>query len=879
MTSDLDDDSDDPLTSSPNLSYMARYQAHLTDTLTRITGAPDGTPALEPSLLLPNSFWSADEKSRFFHALARHSQLRPDLIAEDVGKSAKDVCVYLEALRAAADKYEDGPNAEKVRGKEAGYIGRHKIPIAVEVSSDLIAYEDAQASLLASIEPDLVRAASERMENEEARAYKNSLRLRRGQGGGLDAERVREGQRKRREVYEGWRAEQEISWKRERLLSELDALGLRVLDGILRDVEDYVGDEDKLVPKVGQDEQPEQVTHPEPERALDPASASQPASVPIDDLMIDPVLRAQSQPSFASKPQTLLGPSPLPSYSSAPSGPMFPPSLSEPPHPASFPPPKPSMHTATPPPPDIMPANLSPASRRRFQKRLYMRRKRAEATGKEVSLASGRLKPGRKTRGKAAEVPNPAVQEEVGRTEGGEERNRDEEESEEEEMGETGKKRKEKKGKKRGKTKPQKLKHALEGVGVNAEYLQQEGMSLFHLSALGKLARTESTDDAHEDDEEDDDDDRSGRSKIICAQIAGKTIQLLQALIVEFVECVVRAAIVHREMEYELKGRTKVWRLGERHQITVTNVEHALEVLGAEETVLDKKRYFRTLLERFGVEVEEGKDDGDDEEDEKDEQERVAKNMRMRRRRAEDEDESEEEDDDGQLDSTTESLHRQIYPAFVRMPSSRIADEAEDGDMLASDVDAGALLAELLEEEELDRMDEKEAVQVETDIWRTLGMGGSADEGEGKSEQDEDEDEDEDESEMEKRHRQPRKKRKIEEEDEMSEEEAQTKTEGEGRVTKKLRSARVQARRSGLNIDEAMYMEPDGVRVKSMVFVVDSEGDSDEDYEDEPIFPRLGGEGGDMEFLDSSVTQGRQHEDWLESRFRSPQFHQVRRGS
>ena len=43
-----------------------------------------------------------------------------------------------------------------------------------------------------------------------------------------------------------------------------------------------------------------------------------------------------------------------------------------------------------------IPSDLSPASRRRIHNRLYMRRKRAEASGGVARLDPARLKPGRK---------------------------------------------------------------------------------------------------------------------------------------------------------------------------------------------------------------------------------------------------------------------------------------------------------------------------------------------------------------------------------------------------------------------------------------------------------------------------------------------------
>ena len=115
-----------------------------------------------------------------------------------------------------------------------------------------------------------------------------------------------------------------------------------------------------------------------------------------------------------------------------------------------------------------VPSNLSPASRRLISKRLYMRRKRAEASGGTAQLDPTRLKPGRKVsatskyrppklRGDGhgasdGEVPNP-------------------------------------KRPMRGGTRPYKIQSEFERLGIGADYLRDNGLELFHLSALGRLMR------------------------------------------------------------------------------------------------------------------------------------------------------------------------------------------------------------------------------------------------------------------------------------------------------------------------------------------------------------------------------------------------------
>ena len=113
--------------------------------------------------------------------------------------------------------------------------------------------------------------------------------------------------------------------------------------------------------------------------------------------------------------------------------------------------------------PSANPSRLSPASRRRIHKRLYMRSKRAKASGGIAQLNPARLKPGRKASA-TSKYKQPRVND-----------NADEAGNPKQHV--------------RGDTRPYKIQRELERLGIGADYLHENGMGLFHLSALGRLMR------------------------------------------------------------------------------------------------------------------------------------------------------------------------------------------------------------------------------------------------------------------------------------------------------------------------------------------------------------------------------------------------------
>ena len=117
-------------------------------------------------------------------------------------------------------------------------------------------------------------------------------------------------------------------------------------------------------------------------------------------------------------------------------------------------------------------ANLSPVSRRRAYKRLYMRRKRAEARGDVAQLDPARLKPGRKAIASSQRRPSAddSTDDDGDRSDDAEQKRR-----------------------LPGITRPYKVQRKLDELGIGAEYMRENGLGLFRLGALWRLMRHVST--------------------------------------------------------------------------------------------------------------------------------------------------------------------------------------------------------------------------------------------------------------------------------------------------------------------------------------------------------------------------------------------------
>lgn len=356
-------------------------------------------------------------------------------------------------------------------------------------------------------------------------------------------------------------------------------------------------------------------------------------------------------------------------------------------------------------------------------------------------------------------------------------------------------------------------------------------------------------------------------------QISSGTIEMLYALVVDFVADAIPRAIGSSELEHELKSHTKVWRLGEKQasvshsiqgfrvffeigivvsvincilQITIANMEHALETMGVSH--LNKKEPFATLLQRFErVNAREGtewnvpggsglvKGKGREEVRENDEDD--------------DDDEGEEEDkDEGREPLILKStLHRQMYPPFVRLSDARPASSVTNDQVLISaETNEDELLGELLEEEDLDLKDLQVAGVYERKLLEEFGRLGEIVEGseadmEGNAMPvDENEDRggqhEEGARDGEGQHEQDKDEGHVQGNQERWPEEGGKKATNQ--VTGGIKRKRKEVRGNGKESDRGersmerkklkgagMFRKPDGVKVKSAVYIVDSEDD------------------------------------------------------
>ncbi|KAH8987427.1 hypothetical protein EDB92DRAFT_1778038, partial [Lactarius akahatsu] len=396
-----------------------------------------------------------------------------------------------------------------------GAIARDQLPAAHEVSPALVVLEDTHAAALAATEPSRADETCAAARTEAERTMRNSLRARKGEGG-RGAARDRVGQQERREELERWRAEQEGVWAREDTLARLDGVALQALDRMLR------VDEERRV-----------------EAHFRGEGEAEEHGPPVTGLStVVPPSRATSPP--ASEHLSTLAPRNRGDDSEDV---------------------------------DAVLANLSPASRRRARKRLYMRRKRAEACGGVAQLNPMRLKPGRK-----ASATNKSKQ----RRPSTPDPDDTDEDAEQKRRGR----------RPHGITRPYKVQCKLDELGIDAKYMRENGLGLFRLGALWRLMRMYPRLDPLQ-------------PKGVAEFISAGTIQALYTLVVRFTRDIVRRALALRELDFARRGRMKMWRLGNR-VVRPPHVRRALQTRGA---CLSKHIHFDGLLALFSEGDEESEED------------------------------------------------------------------------------------------------------------------------------------------------------------------------------------------------------------------------------------------------------------------------------
>ena len=355
-------------------TYVAQFRQHIAQLQAHLTGT-DAEPLL-PSYIPPTGYWTAEEKGLFFHALSVHSRFRPDLIAACVKtKTILDVCAYIDTLHRTLSRNNNLPSL------------RPKIECANEVSDSWVQWEERNAEELVAIEPKWEEETLERR-HEEMSARD------------IDVENIMSAENVNPTSLDpaAWESDIQRIWRQETALKRLDFRQLKVLEGFLRPSEsgtdkdaDEAQTEDQECPGI-----PDFAALPSP---VSLTARTLPNSTPI---MIDPVLPSSKSVPVQVLPQQSTSTievtersSLLPEPSSLQA--IIPTALQS----IALSRPSPKDKSPSPGGDKVMdtgPSDLTPSSRRRIQKRLYMRRKRAEQRGEKVISNVAKLRPGRKVR-------------------------------------------------------------------------------------------------------------------------------------------------------------------------------------------------------------------------------------------------------------------------------------------------------------------------------------------------------------------------------------------------------------------------------------------------------------------------------------------------
>ncbi|KAG6844699.1 hypothetical protein H0H87_004575 [Tephrocybe sp. NHM501043] len=682
-------------------SYVSQFRLHLAEVRAHLAGV-DGDD-LPPSFVSPTGYWTPSEKNVFFHALSVHSRLRPDLVAASIGtKSVVDVCAYIDIL--------DDVIARDVRV----LLPRSDLLGAFEVSDTWVRREENMAEDTGPLETSWLKDRLLFQREEEVTGRKAESQA--------EAQTLGEGAA--RESLEMWEDDRRRRWRQEDALSELDCDHLKVMERILRDKEG--GDAD--VGTKSEDQEPEELRVPF--LGSEPPDRVPQTSVITDDGMIDPLLLQLSgvvvpdQRSINHSPH-VQHPHTLPPFNTA-----YTPS--PPPAPLVA---EPLDYTRSLSPNDdanlaIDHPSLSPASRRRVQKRLHMRRKRAAQRGEAVIEAAAKLRPGRKVKqrqGSKSRGKQSAVQPDL--LEGDDEEedalmdvdqkyenaamstnlkpSEEVPQEAEDEEGEGGYESDASRGQRRkkgGMTKPYKIKRDFAAKGIDADTLIDGNLGLFHLSSLSRLMTFY----------------KSGydiKGSNAATSISAGTIRLFSAILVEFVTEVVHRSIISREQENSMKAGIKVYHQT-NEDITADNVTHALEIMGM--LGLTKEQYFAQLLGEDLSEAHEVEETAEEADDEAETEEPGDANGSY--------------DDDSRMEGPNGSpillpVHREIHPPLVNLPKSLqpsapvlsgMSILSED-QLLPTETDDDELFEELDEEMNLDRTEQVLSFEYEADLWKLFG--------------------------------------------------------------------------------------------------------------------------------------------------------------
>lgn len=685
--------------------HLSQLFEHSNDIRSHLCGTPEDEDEEPPaSHFVPSAYWSTEEKNCFFHALAIHSRLRPDLISEEIGsKSLADVCAYVDML-------EEGLLQSQEDSSDFYPIPRDNFPGAHEVSEKWEAFEDSVAETVMGTEPEARAEAFRAVRDNEIEEHRIELRAPYRPRGERALGRDREGEKARKQVLKDWVQKRELEWKQEDLLNSLNAATMKAMDMLVRETQEARALAGDTPPHPREDLSSTSQTPATNTRvhSLELTTTIVTQTADFDEELIDPLLRNPSAPLQAGTPQfsnvsRSRTPEPLGSVFYDNFNPVTPPFTRL--HPAA------SSSTLVAPDNDDLSVEdaasapleadiaLSPAARRRLRKRMYMRRKRAKTNGGEVDQSATRLKPGRKRKKLPGETDDP------------EEPTRHPRAS--------------------GKTLTYKIREGLDSAGITIEWMQEENLDMFHMTGLHKLMKMYNN--LHD------------ISDSVVTEISIHTVQRLRDELVRFMVRLVQRTIVSREQEMRAKMHTKVWRVAENQVVTAANVAHALSLMG--QKYADKKPLFESLLDRLGF-TDEDLDDFDEEA--LISSPSSAKGKKRARSESASEDADDSEDD---MDSTPGSsadlvlnpvsVHRAIFPPYIRLPDSPLdfgssrsflshmpwtmsidiePNDDIDVDDDADESDDDQLEQELQQEEDLHEQDSKLDAWHEDQLWSEFGI-------------------------------------------------------------------------------------------------------------------------------------------------------------
>ncbi|OXG20826.1 hypothetical protein C361_03805 [Cryptococcus neoformans Tu259-1] len=212
--------------------YLHHLDAHIKASRRSYLGQ-SGNTTVKPLRTTPvpptNNIWTSYDKQLFFAALSRHSRLRPDLIASDVGKCVAEVQWYLDLLETSRKIHESKERVVKKRGLERnGYWREVVAPAAREVSDEWILKEEKLATEAIAI--------IEQKEKEEDRVFrkKRKRKARSELNKEVDIPRdTKPGERKR--IIESWSGTEEMEkrWEAEEWLEFIGVDKLPELDHLI----------------------------------------------------------------------------------------------------------------------------------------------------------------------------------------------------------------------------------------------------------------------------------------------------------------------------------------------------------------------------------------------------------------------------------------------------------------------------------------------------------------------------------------------------------------------------------------------------------------------------------------------------------------------